>query len=129
MAGTTADQYYQQIKQWLGQREQKFGDRFELREEENEESGVWHVQLQDKTTGIVIDCEDASQANAKREAHRRMLDLLRSSELYEKVVSEFDSRVRVLCEYEALDRETMSLLPLGHVAAQIHSENQLWMPL
>ena len=72
---------------------------------------MWRVRLEDKTTGIVIDCEDAFQANAKRKAHKRMLDLLKNSELYEKVVREFDSRVEVLCQVCDLISFVFFLLP------------------
>lgn len=54
-----------------------------------------------------------------------------SSEMdeYEKVVEEFDNRVVVLGSYDALDIGSMSLLPLGRIAAKIHAENQLWIAI
>lgn len=51
------------------------------------------------------------------------------SESYERVVREFDARVKCLCACNALDAATSVLLPLGEVASQIKAENELWMAM
>ena len=115
----------QEIEEWLGARGQRFDDRFKAQEKELEAS--WRYSLEDTVTGIIAQTEDVSLAEARRGSRSRMLGLLKNAESYERVVKEFDGRVRVLCEIGALDERTLELRPLGRVAAQIKAENELWI--
>ncbi|QDZ19996.1 DExH-box ATP-dependent RNA helicase [Chloropicon primus] len=121
------DESYGEIKAWLGQGGQKFAERFRVEEVKGEL--VSRYLIEDRMTSAVIEGEDVSLPRARRSCHERMLGLLKNSEAYERVVKEFDARVRVLCEMDALDAASMELKPLGRVAAQLKAENELWFAI
>ena len=69
-------------------------------------------------------CVQAEELQKRASKQRKQLDLSLSSSW-----RSFQDLVACLVACNALQPDTLTALPLGHVARQIHGENELWLAM
>lgn len=72
----------------------------------------------------LVGCVQAEDLQKRASKQRERLDLSLSS-----TWRSFQDLVACLVACNALQPESLSALPLGHVARQIHGENELWLAM